>query len=165
MPAKISVSGQRPTPGSPSVLCLLSLFARAVLKSSTLAPAPSTTPPSSKSWMRNENPATLLLPPIPSLPPAEKRKPRPAQFAPKVARRWNVARAVLFHLSLMRNAHSILLSRGYRGGRRPRRTLKGGRGGTIVGSPRFFRFLSSEKGRIKKQSSSLYKLKRNEFSA
>ena len=32
----------------------------------------------------------------------------------------------------------------------PRRTLKGGPWGTIVGSPCFFRFLSSEKGRIKK---------------
>ena len=50
----------------------------------------------------------------------------------------------------MRNENSILLSRGYRGGQRPRRTLKGGQGGTIVGSPCFFRFLSSEKGRNKK---------------
>ena len=35
------------------------------------------------------------------------------------------------HHRLMRNAHSIPLSRGYRGGQRPRRTLKGGQGGTI----------------------------------
>ena len=55
----------------------------------------------------------------------------------------------------MRNENSILLSRGYRGGRRPRRTLKGGQGGTIVGSPCFFRFLSSEKGRIYKTISVL----------
>ena len=34
----------------------------------------------------------------------------------------------------------------------PRRTLKGGQGGTIVGSPCFFRFLSSEKGRIYKKA-------------
>ena len=34
----------------------------------------------------------------------------------------------------------------------PRRTLKGGQGGTIVGSPCFFRFLSSEKGRNKKKA-------------
>ena len=50
----------------------------------------------------------------------------------------------------MRNENSILLSGVYREGRSPCRTLKGGRGGTIVGSPRFFRFLSSEKGRNKK---------------
>ena len=60
-----------------------------------------------------------------------------------------------FYFSLMRNAHSIPLSRGYRGGQRPRRTLKGGQGGTIVGSPCFFRFLSSEKGRIYKKAISI----------
>ena len=74
------------------------------------------------------------------------------KFNPNVARRWNVARAVLFYFSRMRNENSILLSRGYRGGQRPRRTLKGGQGGTIVGSPCFFRFLSSEKGRINKKT-------------
>ena len=82
------------------------------------------------------------------------------KFNPNVARRWNVARAVLFYFSRMRNENSILLSRGYRGGQRPRRTLKGGQGGTIVGSPCFFRFLSSEKGRIKKQTLCKYKLKK-----
>ena len=52
----------------------------------------------------------------------------------------------------MRNANSILLSGVYREGRSPCRTLKGGQGGTIVGSPCFFRFLSSEKGRINKKT-------------
>ena len=48
-----------------------------------------------------------------------------------LARRWNVARAVLFHFSRMRNAKDSLLSRVYREGQSPCRTLKGGQGGTI----------------------------------
>ena len=117
---------------------------------------------------RTENPSQHLLHPISALLFDEKHKlcPVPSIIHPSSkippetktllttistpARRWHVARAVLFYFSLMRNANSILLSRGYRGGQRPRRTLKGGQGGTIVGSPCFFRFLSSEKGRNKK---------------
>ena len=37
---------------------------------------------------RNENPSRYLLHLLPALPLAEKREPRPAQFTPKVARRW-----------------------------------------------------------------------------
>ena len=73
-------------------------------------PAPSTTPPSSKSWMRNANPANQHL-------PQRGGGTSPARCRP--------------HHRLMRNENSILLSRGYRGGQRPRRTLKGGQGGTI----------------------------------
>ena len=80
------------------------------------------------------------------------RNANPANRPTSVARRWNVARAVLFRFSRMRNEKDSLLSGVYREGQRPRRTLKGGRVGTIVGSPRFFRFLSSEKGRIYKKA-------------
>ena len=59
----------------------------------------------------------------------EKSAPHSSNTTP--ARRWHVARAVLFCFSLMRNANSILLSGVYREGRSPCRTLKGGRGGTI----------------------------------
>ena len=102
-----------------------------------------------KCQTRNVHSSQYLLHPVQALPPDEKREICLAQFTPKVARRWHVARAILFHFSLMRNEKYIPLSGVYREGRSPCRTLKGGRGGTIVGSPRFFRFLSSEKGRNK----------------
>ena len=103
-----------------------------------------------KCQTRNVHSSQYLLHPVQALPPDEKREICLAQFTPKVARRWHVAREILFHFSLMRNEKYIPLSGVYREGRSPCRTLKGGQGGTIVGSPRFFRFLSSEKGRIKK---------------
>ena len=105
---------------------------------------------------RNPFPAPSS-PPIQALPPAEKRKPcQPAStaarrwaacsrslFRPKFLHsaiplprvvpplfplfRFSLARCRSF-FSLMRNVQPLPLSRGYRGGQRPRRTLKGGQG-------------------------------------
>ena len=57
----------------------------------------------------------------------------PAQHnsTPTAARRWNVARAVLFYFSLMRNVQPLPLNRGYREGagcaRRPKFTIQYGK--------------------------------------
>ena len=63
-----------------------------------------------KSWMRNELPAKHLLQPIPTLPLAENRKSR--QATSSVARRWNVARAVLFLLQLDEKRSALPLEQG-----------------------------------------------------
>ena len=63
-----------------------------------------------KSWMRNELPAKHLLQPIPALPLAEKRKSR--QATSSVARRWHVARAVLFLLQLDEKRSALPLEQG-----------------------------------------------------